>query len=334
MENLNMEQKLQDLINQQLVIAIDCLKINHFTMDKNGTYINRNASLTNIVGDIAQGNAVNEEAWRSCQKVMEKGERIVIEEVHQDKTFLSVKAPLIIDNEVIGVTGISIDISEQKKAEQAKTEFIRNMSHDIRTPLVGVFNMAKLLHDDEEDPYKKECLSDIVQSSERLSALLNQVIEITTLGNCPVQYGEYNINEIVNEIIGSMVAAVRAKGLALDVNCPDSIVNTDKFRISRILLNLLSNAVKFTDQGSIHVEVKANPKLKIIVKDTGIGIPENKFNIIFDKFSKLIPSHHYQHFSGSGIGLYIAKQFAQELGGDISVQSMLGKGSSFCYTQL
>lgn len=271
------------------------------------------------------------------QAVINSGKEVTLEEVGTGldgnlATYLTKKSPLRDEhNNIIGLMGTSLDITKQKQAEIAKLEFLRNMSHDIRTPLVGVLGMAGVLQEEETDPIRQSCFKDLVTSSERLLQLLNQVIEVIEVGAKPVCYAAFNIKEVAAETVELLKAAFTLKKLTLKLNCPDVNVTHDKFRISAILLNLLSNAIKFTERGSITVTVKAKPKLKIIVEDSGIGIPKDKLDVIFEKFTKLAPSHNYQQFSGAGIGLFITKQYANELGGNITVASEFGKGSVFCF---
>jgi len=260
-----------------------------------------------------------------------------IEETGIDKNgkiayYLTRKVPLKDETgNVIGLIGTSIDITKQKQAEAVKAEFLKNMSHDIRTPLVGIYTLARMLYDDEPDPKRREMLADMVQSSDRLTALLNQVLEMLNLNSYSVQNTEFNISDLIEENIGLLLAAMKAKNLSFSLKNQDGMVKADKVRLNRVLTNLLSNAVKFTPEGGkIHIAVESiSPFLQIDIEDTGIGIPQDKLETIFEKFTKLAPSHTQQRFSGSGIGLFIAKQFVLELGGEIMVTSQLDQGSKF-----
>ena len=250
-------------------------------------------------------------------------------------TYLTKKTPLKDkNNKVMGIVGTSIDITKQKQAQAAKAEFLRNMSHDIRTPLVGIYSLAKLLYDEEIDPQKKESIADIFQSAERLTALLNQVLEIAKFGNYSVHYSEFIIDNLIYESVGLMFAATKSKNISLTFKSENQLIKSDRLRISKILLNILGNAVKFTPNGGkIHLEVETTaPFLKINIEDTGMGISADKLDFIFEQFTKLTASHAFQHFSGSGIGLYIAKQYVTELGGEITVKSQLEKGSIFSFS--
>ncbi len=246
--------------------------------------------------------------------------------------YISKKMPLKdVNGNIIGVVGTSIDITKQKQAEIVKAEFLKNMSHDIRTPLVGIYSLADILFNEETDPQKKEFLKDIVDSSERLNTLLNQILDISNVGAYEVCNTSFRIDNLIEESIGLLFAAMKLKKITYTLNNKEGVIKTDPVRLSRILSNILSNAVKFTPQyGSIHINVEIiQPILRIDIEDSGIGIPAEKLDYIFDKFTKLELSDVNQTFVGSGIGLYIAKHLASEIGGEIYVTSTLGKGSKF-----
>ena len=151
---------------------------------------------------------------------------------------------------------------------------------------------------------------------------------------------KFNLLESIEQITGIMLAEIKYKNLDFKINISENIptlVVGDQLKFERILLNLLSNAIKFTNQGSIGVtgkiisQTKEKITLQITVKDTGIGIPEDKYETIFEHFSRLTPAHS-NNYHGYGIGLYMVKQYVTEMGGDISVTSQIGKGSNFTYS--
>jgi two-component system aerobic respiration control sensor histidine kinase ArcB len=265
----------------------------------------------------------------------------------EQRIYYACKYPLLNkENEVIGVFGFGIDITERKhfetelqdakqraeSANQLKSQFIANMGHDLRTPFSGILTLSEYLLNKETDSIKIEMLTDVVNSAKSLLALLNQILEVSALGKQLVQIAAFNLKEVVNEIINLMRAELKVKGLQLIVECPDIMIWNDKLRISRILLNLVSNAVKFTENGAIHIEINVKNEVCIKVSDTGSGIPKESLETIFDKFVKLNPAYGTNEFTGAGLGLFIVKQFVSDLGGNIQVESELGKGSSFICT--
>lgn len=271
------------------------------------------------------------------REVMSSGVQKTIEEVGVNKKgelayYMTVKRALKDENgKVIGLVGNSVDITKQKQAEVVKSEFLRNMSHDIMVPFTGILGISRLLHDDEKDEKKKKNLSYLVKSGDRLLQLLKQILEMTELGNQQIIKTTFNVKEMVNEAVEMVASAVELKGLTLFTECPDVMIESDRVRLTRILTNLVSNAVKFTEKGSIKIVVKTEPVFSMTVEDTGIGIPQDKLEVIFDEFQKLSESSKHSQFMGAGIGLYIVKQFATDLNGKITVESQLGAGSRFTF---
>lgn len=256
----------------------------------------------------------------------------------------------------IGFAGIAQDITDDKKQEEmiikakemaeaasfAKTEFIRNMSHDIRTPLTGIIGMAEMINRTPDLSINKDNAENIQQAGRALLNLLNEIIETTQLesGDIMLKKSCFELKETVNALVAIFKPTIKYKGLKLEIFYDDNIPQVlfgQELLLHRIILNLLGNAVKFTEKGAISLEVSLLQKktdkvsLKLVIKDTGIGIPEGKHEIIFDKFSRLTSSYETS-YKGSGLGLYMVKEFIKKLGGDIKVNSTLGRGAQFICT--
>lgn len=323
---------------------------NLYWKDLEGRYLGCNVNFARILGYASPDAIIGKTEFdflepalaslivKTDKEVMETGRNITLEERGLDEHgkvafYLSTKTPLLDENRsVIGVIGSSIDITKQQQAKIAKQEFIENMSHDLRTPFVGILSLSEYLHDKETDPDKKEFLGEILKSGRWLLTLLNEVLEVSMLGSHQLNLTEFELSEMVQAISDLLRAEVRHKGLEMNISCPKVTIHSDKMRISRILLNLIGNAVKYTQKGSISINVFIDPQLKIIITDTGAGIPADALESIFERFSKLRPSYQEQYFNGVGIGLHVAREFAHDLGGDITVQSELGVGSTFIFS--
>ena len=340
-----------------------------YWMDKEGIYLGCNDNEAKVIGlssrkDIVgkrnidlPGFLISEALDPVNQKVITTGESIILEEpaTLQDGTkaiFLSNKAPLHnSEGDIIGIVGISFDITDRKKAEhslieskkrieeasQAKTEFLYNMRHDIRTPFSGILSLSEYLAQSETDPKRKEQLNQIAEASDTLLLYLNEILEFTQVssGKMPVLLKPFNLKELVSTTLNSFRPAINLKSIMLnkEYDAPEWVIG-DRFRLQRILINLLSNSVKFTEKGAITVGVtllsqKSDSRsvlLKLWVEDTGMGIPKEKYDIIFEKFSKL-NSSYITNSSGVGLGLQAVKQLIDDLDGDVSVKSHPGKGS-------
>lgn len=272
--------------------------------------------------------------------------------------YISQKVPLRNkNNEIIGVLGISLDITERKKMEvalrrakenaevanQAKTEFIANMSHDIHTPLSGIVGMSKLLERQVQDPEQKQYARWINESGEQLLELLKGVLDLISVDNISesdVQDESFDLRKNIQDISQLVQPTVQMKKIQLHIEIDEAVpqrIITDGTKLHRVFLNLLGNAIKFTDKGSITIKVRvlANEndyvQLRFSIIDTGIGIPDELQVRIFDRFFRADPSYKGKH-SGCGVGLHIAQKYVGLLGGEINLNSELGKGSTFYFT--
>lgn len=251
------------------------------------------------------------------------------------------------------MVGNTIDISYLKKIEaelktaiekaeaasQAKTEFLENMRHDIRTPLTGIVGFAELLHMESDNPHIKEYSENLMASSHALLDLLDEVLEAIRVssGDIPKLKKKFSLKNTLNQVIELNRARALEKALSLTLNWDESIpqyVIGDKVRLHRVALELVANALNFTDTGFVTLNALLAKKesgkvvLKLIVEDSGIGIPKDKQHEIYVQFKRLTPS--YQGiYQGAGLGLSVVKQFIDELGGEIYVDSEIRRGTTF-----
>lgn len=228
------------------------------------------------------------------------------------------------------------------KAEESdllKTEFLNNMSHEIRTPMNGILGFSQLLNDPDLDVKKRQNFIRIIQNSgNQLLKIIDDILEISTLGTKQVKAIEKEVclNDLLFELFS--IFDIRAKEnktplyLEKALSDEESVILTDSSKLNKILSNLLDNALKFTNQGyiSFGYEIK-NKKIVFFVKDTGIGIKKHKLKIIFERFSQA-EKELSKKVGGLGLGLSIAKENAELLGGKISVESEMMVGSIFRIT--
>lgn len=280
-----------------------------------------------------------EKSWLATKSVIiSQKKSVLLERVHKKK-FITIKIPYN-NEEFRGVIGLSFDITALEKAENAKQAFLSNMSHDLRTPLIGLLGFAELLAKKGTTELDREYGHYIHQAGKQLLELLNSVLAICALENPidPIKEEKIDLALLVNEVRDLLHPALSSKDLNFQVKLDKlPLILSDSIKLKRILGNLLSNAIKFTHEGEITLVIKLvdihNDKvtLEIQVTDTGIGIPKDHLKNIFNRFYRIEPSYQ-STYKGNGLGLYLVKENLSALGGKIDVKSEEGKGSSFTIT--
>jgi PAS domain S-box-containing protein len=261
-----------------------------------------------------------------------------------------------IEGHITGLVGISIDVTEKYIAEQKlrearkkaiesdklKSAFLANMSHEIRTPMNGIIGFANLLKMGGVDYNQQlEYIGFIEKCGNSLLKLVDDIIDISKIesGQINVRETDVSVNEILTELftlfdntrVSDNKKQVEFK-MVLPANSNDLHTRTDPFRLKQIISNLLNNALKFTEKGFVEFGYKVNAKeIEFYVKDTGIGIPEDKFELIFDRFAQVLDNEKHNQ-RGTGLGLAISINLTKMLGGKMWLTSTLGKGSTFYFT--
>ncbi len=230
---------------------------------------------------------------------------------------------------------------QAEAADRAKSEFLANMSHEIRTPMNGVLGMAELLAKTELTPRQKTFTDVIVKSGNALLTIINDILDFSKInaGQLTLDLAPFRLAEAVEDIATLVSARVAEKNLELivrvDPRLPAFVVG-DVGRFRQIVTNMLGNAVKFTEKGHVLIDVSGEvvdgvAELKIRVEDTGIGIPADKLQNVFEKFAQVDGSSTRRH-EGTGLGLAIAARLVDLMGGKIGIESEVGKGSIFWFT--
>ena len=260
---------------------------------------------------------------------------------------------LLLDNNNVPIYFISQiqDITERKNAEEElvlakekaeemnklKTNFLANMSHELRTPMVGIMGTFELLKESESIEEVHAFTNVFEESTKRLLRTLNQILDISKIeaDNITLYNKDIIISEVLKKSIETFKPEANKKNLYINQDIPKEniVLNLDEDLFISTINNLLSNAIKFTESGGITIQVTKEINddsgyVKIIVQDTGMGIPEDKFDLIFEPFRQ-VSEGFARHHEGTGLGLTLVKKYTEMMGGSITLKSELTKGSSF-----
>ncbi len=301
-------------------------------------------------GDFGEGEKASE-SREKIRRTIENGKPYAVERRSAKNRWLKVDAKVGSSNAIIA-TFSDITATKQREAElhdllgkaetadRAKSEFLANMSHEIRTPMNGVLGMAELLSRTELDTRQRTFADIIVKSGTALLTIINDILDFSKIdaGQLTLESQPFDLREAIEDVATLISSRAAEKDIELivriDPALPDCLVG-DVGRIRQVMTNLVGNAIKFTETGHVLIEVTGSPAsegsvdLTLRVHDTGIGIPPEKLDAVFDKFSQVDTSSTRRH-EGTGLGLAITSRLVALMDGTISAESTPGEGSVFC----
>ncbi len=256
-------------------------------------------------------------------------------------------SPVKKENEIIGLRGIIVDVTERKQMEEdlkeakeraeemnnLKSVFLANMSHELRTPMIGILGYSQMIAEDVKDPEIKQMAGTILKSANRLTDTLNLILDLSKVeaNKIDLRLHSVNINGLIEESLNHYKLAIEEKGLKVRFKAAKTnvVCAVDERLFSQVMGNLINNAVKYTQEGGLDIDLSVEGKEAVIkVRDTGIGIKESDLGVIFEPFRQVSEGYN-RRFEGTGLGLTISKKFVQLMNGSIIVESEVDKGSVF-----
>jgi two-component system phosphate regulon sensor histidine kinase PhoR len=276
-------------------------------------------------------------------KVLHENREVITREVvvsmPENKTIMINGVPIVKGNIVEGGVFVFHDITELKRLEEIRKDFVANVSHELRTPISSIKGYAETLLDGkvDNDDAVKEFLSIIYQDSDRLANLIDDLLDLSKMefGKMNMELEPLEIASIVNRCKNVLEKSVREKSLSIKISIPDDLprVFGDEKRLLQVFLNLMDNAVKYTPEGGSIIINAFNIEnvVQINISDTGIGISEKDLPRIFERFYR-VDKARSRELGGTGLGLSIVKHIVQAHSGQVWVQSTLGRGSTFSFT--
>lgn len=339
--------KLFDLISIARNAVIENMNEVMIVLDKGNRIIDMNSSARNLfninlrdnIGDFAKDvlDGINDYLCEHDKNI--KVDKKIHIETEDGLKYFDLKIKTLYDdlNTNIGKFVIMHDITNLENINSGRSRFLTTMSHEIRTPLNGIIGLTELLSSAKYTEKEREYFNTVQDCAEDLLNIINDILDLSKIdsGKIEVERIAFDLKKLIKDVIKQFYIKVDKVELkySFDDSIPDLVIG-DSVKIKQILINLIGNAVKFTERGTIEITARVirnnitQNNIEFSIKDTGIGIPENKKDRLFKRFNQLDTSNT-RKYGGTGLGLSIVKELVTMLEGTINVESQIGKGSNF-----
>jgi two-component system phosphate regulon sensor histidine kinase PhoR len=338
--NEEMERMFSELGQQkeELNSIIDSLQEGLLVLDKQGRIIRSNESFRKIIRNQAAEGKFYWEIMRNPRlaELLEKAggekKKFIEELTLGDRVFMCSVTPL---ERGEGIVSIFYDITEIKNIEKVKKDFVINVSHELRTPLTAIKGYAETLWKEVDTAPGKKYLEIVERNTDRLINIVSDLLLLSSLEEkAGLKLEDIDLNGFLENVITMFDQRLKDKHLSLMVDVKENlpIIKADSFKLEQMLVNLLDNAIKYTDHGEIAVSIDVHEKrVRIQVRDTGIGIPKDDIPRIFERFY-VVDKSRSRRSGGTGLGLSIVKHIVLLHHGTINIESALGKGTAVTIT--
>jgi PAS domain S-box-containing protein len=275
-------------------------------------------------------------------RTLQNKQKLISEELSltvPEEKFLKVNAvPIVREGEVNGAILVFHDITELRRLERIRQDFVANVSHELRTPISSIKGYAETLLDGamNDQQNSRDFLEIINRDSDRLAKLIDDLLDLSRIesGKLKMVFVPTDILGVIKRTMSIIENSAKMKSISIEIQAPENLykVLADETRLSQVILNLLDNAIKYTSEGgAIKISVRSNDQfVEVDISDTGIGIPEKDLSRVFERFYR-VDKARSRDMGGTGLGLSIVKHIVQAHGGEVWVKSTLEHGSTFCF---
>jgi len=289
--------------------------------------------------EVIRNTAVQEIADKIIQGKQGLATEEIVVNVPEEKILKVNGVPIVRNNKFEGMILVFHDITELRRLEQIRQDFVANVSHELRTPISSIKGYAETLLEGalEDKDNAREFINIIYQDSDRLASLINDLLDLSKIesGKMKMLLVPFDAVSLIKRAVTVIENQAKAKTIALKLDLPPNLpkIKADETRFSQVMINLLDNAIKYSSEGgSVTIYAKTvNGALQIDITDTGIGISEKDLPRIFERFYR-VDKARSRELGGTGLGLSIVKHIVQAHGGQVWVKSELGQGSTFSFT--